>query len=107
MDDIIERRRKENPKLKAHSLKRKRDSVVTAATQDENNGSDVDMVSDEEEDVMNSLQLSEDEGGEGVFLRSSLWDCLVLGAPTPGSVEASRLIDMALFQNRVWCTGFG
>lgn len=66
MDDIIERRRKENPKLKAHSLKRKRDSVTAAAKAAETNGSDVDIVSDEE-DATNSLQLSEDEGSEGMF----------------------------------------
>lgn len=74
VDDIIERRRKENPKLKAHSLKRKRDSV-TAPAKGENNGSDVDMVSDEE-DATHSLQLSDDEGGEGVLLRSALWDLI-------------------------------
>lgn len=65
VDDIIERRRKENPKLKKHTLKRKRDSLVT--DQDDNNGSDVDLGSDED-DAANSLQLSEDEDGEGMFL---------------------------------------
>lgn len=57
-------RRKDNPKLKIPSLKRKCDSVAIAETNDDEDGSIVESLDD---GVTKSLDLSEGEDDEGMF----------------------------------------
>lgn len=55
MDDIIERRRKDNPKLIGKTLKRKRDQNIMDI--------DGEASASEKENSENSIDLSEDERG--------------------------------------------
>lgn len=66
MDDIIERRRRENPKLKVASLKRKRDAPAVEESSDDAEDND-----DELNETMDAIDLSEDDE-EGAFSFSAL-----------------------------------